>query len=472
MPIQPNVTGTVLKEIAGVVTRRVRTWARKALQLNALSGRGGWWTVIRESFTGAWQQNVEVRVDNVLTYFAVFACTTLIASDIGKLCLRLVQQDANGIWTETTSPSFSPVLRKPNHFQTLLQFLETWILSKLIHGNTYVLKQRDARRVVVKLYVLDPTRVTPLVATSGDVYYELKRDDLSGLGSETVTVPAREIIHDRWNCLFHPLIGLSPIFACGVAALQGLAIVAGSQKFFANMSRPGGILTAPGAISDETATRLKETWEASFGGDNMGRVAVVGDDLKYVPLSVNPADAQLIDQLKLTAQQVCSAFRVPAYMIGVGDPPPYANITPLIQQYYSQCLQTLTTALETCWDEGVGIADPINGTQYGVEFDINDLIWMDAATKIAAASEAIKGSSLSIDEARQTYLGVGPAKGGASIWMQNQNYSLEALAERDRQHPFAPKPTPGPPVPPTQKEKELTLDELEDCAREQYQKAA
>ena len=423
-------------------TASLRTGVRKFLQLNALSGRGGWWNVVREAYTGAWQQNVEVRLDNVLTYFAVFACTTLIASDIGKLALRLVQQDTNRIWTETESSSFSPVLRKPNHFQTILQFLEQWILSKLIHGNTYVLKQRDNRRVVIKLYVLDPTRVTPLVSTSGDVYYELKRDDLSGLDQEVITVPAREIIHDRWNCLFHPLIGLSPIYASGVAAMQGLSIVANSQKFFENMSRPGGILTAPGTIPDETAARLKATWEANFGGANMGRVAVVGDDLKYVPLSVNPADAQLIDQLKLTAEHVCSTYRVPAYMIGVGPPPPYANIAPLIQQYYSQCLQTLTTALETCWDEGCELPKP-----YGTEFDINDLIWMDAATKIAAASEAIKGSSMAIDEARKTFLGIGPVQGGTSIWMQQQNYSLEALAERDRKDPFA-KPVPAPPPPP------------------------
>jgi len=433
------------------LTTALRTRVRKFLQLSSLSGRGGWWTVVKEAFTGAWQQNVEVRADNVLTYFAVFACTTLIASDIGKLCLRLVKQDDNGIWTETESPSFSPVLRKPNHFQTLLQFLESWILSKLIHGNTYVLKERDNRRVVVKLYVLDPTRVTPLVAQSGDVYYELKRDDLSGLGTEVVTVPAREIIHDRWNCLFHPLIGLSPIFACGVAAMQGLSIVNNSQKFFANMSRPGGILTAPGEIDDTAATRLKALWEDNFGGANLGRVAVLGDDLKYVPLSVNPHDAQLIDQLKLTAEHVCSTFRVPAYMVGVGPPPPYANIAPLIQQYYAQCLQTLTTALETCWDEGCELPAP-----YGTEFDINDLIWMDAATKIAAASAAIAGSAMAIDEARKIFLGLGPATGGSSIWMQQQNYSLEALAERDRNAPFA-KPTQGPPPPPIQKDLRATL---------------
>lgn len=447
-------------------TTAVRTRVRKFLQLNALSGRGGWWNVVRESFSGAWQQNVEVRLDNVLTYFAIFACTTLIAADIGKLCLRLVTKDANGIWTETESSAFSPVLRRPNVFQNIIQFVEQWILSKLIHGNTFVLKARDARGVIRALYVLDPTRVTPLVSLSGDVFYELKRDDLSGLPQETLTVPAREIIHDRMNCLFHPLIGVSPIFACGFAALQGLSIQKNSTKFFENMSRPGGILTAPGNISDETAARLKLFWETNFGGDNMGKVAVAGDGLKYDPLSVNAADAQLIDQLQWTAATVCSAFRVPGYMVGIGDPPPYANVGFLIQQYYSQCLQTLVTALETCWDDGCELPKP-----FGVEFDVTDLIWMDAATKTAAAGDSIKTSSMTIDEARKTYLGLGPVQGGASIWMQQQNYSLEALAERDRNAPFAKlPPPPGPPVLPTQKE--LTLDELETGAAVQYRKAA
>jgi HK97 family phage portal protein len=446
-------------------TAAVRSLVLKALQLQPLSGRGGWWNVIRESFTGAWQQNVEVKRDSVLTYFAVFACVTLIASDIGKLCLRLVAIDANQIWTETESASFSPVLRKPNRFQNIIQFVEQWIISKLIHGNTYVLKQRDARRVVVKLYVLDPTRVTPLVAPDGAVYYELRRDDLSGLSLDAVTVPAEEIIHDRMNCLFHPLIGLSSIYACGVAAMQGLTIQGRSSTFFANGSRPGGVLTAPGAIAQETADRLKTYWETNFGGDNAGKVAILGDGLKYEGMAQNAVDSQLIEQLKWTAENVCSAFHVPAYMIGVGPPPPYANIGPLIQQYYSQCLQTLTTALEVCWDEGCELPKP-----YGVEFDTTDLIWMDAATKTAAAGESVGKSVMSIDEARKTYLGKGPIAGGASIWMQQQNFSLEALAERDRNQPFAPKPTPGPPPLPVQKD--LDLADLEDLAGALLRKAA
>jgi HK97 family phage portal protein len=414
----------------------------KAIPMQPLSGRGGWWSVIREPFMGAWQRNEEVKMDTVLTYSAVFACVTLIAADIGKLSLRLVAQDADGIWSETASPAFSPFLRKPNRFQNRIKFIEQWIVSKLIHGNTYVLKQRDARGIVVAGYVLDPTRVTPLVAADGAVYYELKRDDLSGLSSDIVTVPASEIIHDTMVSIYHPLVGVSPIYACGLAAMQGLSIQGNSNKLFSNGSIPGGVLSAPGAIGDDTAARLKDYWDTNFSGDNVGKVAVLGDGLAYQPMSFNAVDMQLIEQLKWTGETVCSCFHVPAYMVGIGPPPPYANVEPLVQQYYNQCLQSLIVSLEECLDAGLGIG-PQFGNQYGTEFDTNDLIWMNNETKTKAAADSIGSGGMSPDEARKRYFGLGKVKGGDTPYLQQQYYSLAALAQRDSDQPFA-KPAPAP----------------------------
>ncbi|STJ18337.1 portal protein [Escherichia coli] len=48
----------------------------------------------------------------------------------------------------------------------------------------------------------------------------------------------------------------------------------------------------------------------------------------------------------MTAEIVCSVFRVPAYKIGVGQPPSSDNVEALEQQYYSQCLQTLIESIE------------------------------------------------------------------------------------------------------------------------------
>jgi HK97 family phage portal protein len=411
----------------------------KTLQLSALSTRGGgWWPIVREPFMGAWQRNVEISAGSALTYSAVFACVTLIASDIAKLGLRLVQVDADGIWTPTTNPAYSPVLRKPNRYQTRIKFIEQWLTSKLIHGNTYVLKERDRRGVVVALYILDPTRVTPLVTPDGAVYYQLRRDDLSGQTADTVTVPASEIIHDLMVALYHPLIGVSPIYACGVAAMQGLSIQNNSQKFFSNGSQPGGVLTAPGKILEATALRLKEYWDANFTGDNVGKVAVLGDGLKYEAMAVNAVDAQLIEQLKWTGETVCSCFHIQPYMISIGPPPPYANIEPLNIQYYSQCLQSHIENLEASLDEGLELKAP-----YGTEVDLADLMRMDTATRSAGAQAAI-GAGMTPNEVRFRFFDLGPVKGGDSPMLQQQYFSLSALAERDQNDPFA-KPEPAPP---------------------------
>lgn len=402
---------------------------------------GGWWPVIRESFTGAWQQNVEVSLQSVATNPTLFACITLIAGDMAKMCLNLMQKDENGIWVEAESPAFSPVLRKPNRYQTTVQFIEQWMFSKLSRGNTYVLLQRDNRQVVTAMYVLDPARVTPLVTPDGAVYYRIKRDDLSEVTDEEVTVPASEIIHDRMNAIFHPLIGMSPIFACGVAALQGLAIQNNSQKFFSNGSNPSGFLTAPGAISDETATRIKAYFETNFSGTNIGKVAVGGDGLKYEPFTMTAVDSQLIEQMKWTAETICSVFHIQPYMVGIGPPPPYANVEPLLQQYLAGCIQILKTSLETCLDYGIGLGADF-GNRYGTDLDQDDLIWMDTATRTKAASDSIGSGSMSPDEARRKYQGLGPIAGGANAYMQEQNWPLRLLSQREL--PTMPPTAPAP----------------------------
>ncbi len=390
--------------------------------LNGVDDRG--WNIIHESFAGAWQRDVVVDKELVLSNWTVFSCMTLIAGDVGKMRPQLMQKKGE-IWEETSSPAFSPVLRKPNKYQTWQKFAESWVLSKLSSGNAYILKEFDQRNVVTAMHVLDPNRVRPLVAKDGSVYYELQDDDLAGL-DERVVIPAEWLIHDRMWCLFHPLVGLSPIFACGLAATQGLKIQGNSAKFFENMSRPSGVLTAPGLISDATAKRAKDTWEKNFGGDNIGRVAVLGDGLSYQGLSVNAVDAQLVDQLKLSGEMICSVFHVPGYKVGVGPMPTYQNAEVLNQIYYSDCIQVHIEAMEALLDEDLGI----NRAGYAVEADLDALLRMDSATQVKTLNEAVGGGWMSPNEARKKR-NLPPVTGGAMPYLQQQNYSLEALSKRD-----------------------------------------
>jgi len=406
---------------------------------------GGWYPIIREPFTGAWQRNLEISTDTASSFHADFACKTLIARDIAKLRLKLVEKDDDNIWSETTNPAFSPVLRRPNDYQTHNQFWEGWVLSKLSRGNTYVLKERDQRNVVTALHVLDPTRVQPLVSDDGTVFYRLSSDNLSGIGND-ITVPAREIIHDRMNCLFHPLVGTPPVFASGLASMLGLNAQQASALLFQNASTPGGILTTPGEISEVEEQRVKEQWENRFSRGNAGRVAILTGGAKYEKIAMTNVEGQMVESLKWSAEVVCSVYHVPPYKVGVGALPSYNNVQALNVEYYSQALQSHIEEIEELLDHALGIGW---GEGLGTEFDTDNLLRMDSVTQITAIQQAVGAGVMAPNEGRSK-LDLKPVDGGESPYLQQQNYSLAALAKRDAQEdPFKPN-TPPAQAPPTE----------------------
>lgn len=421
-----------------------------------VSALGNWSFLARigEAWAGAWQRNIEVESpENILKFSAVYSCVSLISDDISKLRIKLVRNMGGGIWDEVESAAFSPVLRKPNRYQTRIQFLSQWITSKLLFGNTYVLKERDARRVVTAMYVLDPQRVTPLVADDGAVYYRLKTDKLAQIDESEVTIPASEMIHDRMLTMWHPLVGVSPIYACGSSATQGIRIQSNSAKFFENMSRPSGILTAPGTISDVLAQRLKAHWESNYVGNSIGKIAVLGDGLKYEAMTIPAAEAQLIEQLRWTVEDVARCFHVPLHKLGLGQPT-LNNIGALNQDYYTQTLQTLIESVELLLDEGLGL-----GQDLGTELDLEGLLRMDPLSVADANEKGVRAGIVAPNEAR-IKLNLKPVAGGDSPYLQQQNFSLEALAKRDEgENPF------GPTAPPQQIEQDEEEDSEEDQAR-------
>lgn len=432
---------------------------RSKAAVSALGVRDVWGTVL-EPFAGAWQRNITAESrKNLLAFSALFTCISLIAEDIAKLRLRLMQFESP-IWREvdTVNP-FQPVLDRPNRFQTRQQFFIHWLVSKLMWGNAYTFKSRDARRVVRELYPLDPRHVTPKVSTSGEVFYDLGQHELANIGGG-LTVPASEIIHDRGITPWHPLVGVSPIYACGSSATQGIRIQANSEAFFGNMSRPSGQLTSPTTISDSTAARLKEQFEQNFRAGNIGRLLVTGDGLKYEPMTIPAADAQLIEQLKWTVEDVARAYRVPLHKLAAGAPPSFNNIGALNQDYYAHTLQPHIEAIEALLDDGLGLGN-VEGKRYGCEFDLAGLLRMDPLTRADTHSKLVGAGVLAPDEARREW-DLPAVEGGGTPYLQQQNYSLAALAKRDAQaDPFGTeKPaTASPTLPPTPDEDELPEDD-------------
>lgn len=199
----------------------------------------------------------------------------------------------------------------------------------------------------------------------------------------------------------------------------------------------------PGAVDEKDAADIKRSWEDGYSGQNVGKVAVLADGMAFQPIAIPAQAAQLIEQLRWTAEVVCATFHVPPYKIGLGAMPAYNNIQALNVEYYSQCLQTLIESAEDCMDDGLLLSDTV-----GVEFDVDNLLRMDGMTFATMLKEEVGAGIRTPNEARKAR-NLPPVIGGESPYLQQQNYSLGALSRRDaREDPFASsKPDKPPEVP-------------------------
>src|SRR5262245_61700053 len=266
---------------------------------------GGWqlWSrfpvspnVIREPLSGAWQRNLACSEQTLLAFSGVFACVSIIAGDLAKLPIRVYRVKDSGEREEARTHWAYRLFRRPNAYQTRFDFIQQFMTSTLLTGNAYAWFDRDERNAPNAMHVLDPRRVKHTNVPDSDDFFYI----YSPGGDATPRVyDTNELLHHRIFTLAHPLAGVTPLFAAAQPTMTGLQIASNSQSFFGNMSRPSGIVTAPKGTSPDEMDLLKVQWEAAYspGNGNLGRVALLSDDVKWQPLTMNAEDAQLIEQL-------------------------------------------------------------------------------------------------------------------------------------------------------------------------------
>jgi len=392
-----------------------------------------------DTMPGSWQKGLDnVASPLVLTFSVVYACVAIISGDVAKLGCSVYRRGDDGASTEATTHPLYRLLQRPNDYQTSVDFWQSWMISTLLAGNAYIFVQYDNRMVPVQWHVLDPRAVSVLVSEDGSVFYRCNMNYLAGVDSQGLVLTQRDMIHHRMMCLAHPLVGVTPLYASANAAMLGAAMMSNSKTFFSNASRPSGVLTAPGKIDKETATRLKSDWEENTRSGNIGRVSVLGSGLEWRPLTINATDAQLIEQLRYTIEDVARAFRVPGFMLGDLTKVTYKNSEQLSRTYYSGCLQYHLESIEDRIDNFFALSRDLE-----VEFDIEALLRTDMDVRYSAYQQALNSSWMALNEVRKKE-GLPRLEGGDEPMVQMQ-YRPLSQAVKEPPEPTAPGGSSPPP---------------------------
>lgn len=260
--------------------------------------------------------NTAPRIGRALQLSTVFACVLLRANAIATMPLFLFERTVTGgIDTRRVArdQSLYRLLHdSPNADMTAFDFKRCLAIRLLTWGNFYALKTYNKAGDIISLDPLDPSLITVRPLTNGG------REFLYADPRGQVRFSEDEVWHLK-GFSEDGLTGMSPIAigARSMIAAQNLAN-AGSKLFGDNL-KPTAIITRDEILTKEQRRQIKESiadgMMATVAG---GPLRLIEGGMKYQQLAINPQDAQMIEQLNASVEDLCRWFGVPPAKIGHG----------------------------------------------------------------------------------------------------------------------------------------------------------
>jgi HK97 family phage portal protein len=346
--------------------------------------------------------------------------------------------------TRVTTSALARILRRPNAYQTISDFLLNLTDALYREGNAYALALRNDRYEVSELHLMDPRQSLPQLANNGEVFYRLQGNDViqRQLGGEQLIVPQRDVLHVRMRSeryrYPHPLVGESPLTAATQDIVAGDAIIQQQINFYMNQARPSAVITSDREFTKDQTQELRDRWEEQSKGINQGRTPVLGWGLKVQPWGVVSKDAAIAEVLKLSDQRIALAFRMPLQILGIGGTP-FASAELLMQSWVALGLGFALNHIE----EGFGQLYQLKGQpEEYAEFDTEALLRSSLKERIDSLVKGVQGGVYSPNEARARE-GLDEVKFGDEPRLQAQVVPLSAA----QQIPSAPSSHSMPGVP-------------------------
>lgn len=224
---------------------------------------------------------------------------------------------ANGGRERVTGSALTRILKAPNDYQSISDFLLNLTRRLYDKGEAFALAIRNNRSEIVELHIM--RNGAPRLATDGSIFYDLNGNEIAeqrfDLGAP---VPARDVLHVRLHTPRHPLKGESPILStCLDRAMAGAAL---NQQvaFYLNQARPSFMLETDEKLSVEQTRDLRARWNEQTQGENAGGTPILAWGLKAKKVETTAHDSQLAEMLKMTDQNIALAFRLPLQVLGLG----------------------------------------------------------------------------------------------------------------------------------------------------------
>jgi HK97 family phage portal protein len=397
------------------ILRKAGAWLRqKAFALRDITGY--------RSAIGGNAAGQQINEKTAMQLATVWACVRLISETISTLPLIMYQRNGEARSVARDHPLYAILHDSPNADMTAVEFWEAVIAQLCLWGNSFCLKTYAGSRLV-SLYPLRPDLMTLRRLPNGEVlfcysdpkgYIEYSEDQIwhvKGFGVDG-------------------LVGLSPVTNARLSFGAALAADKASATMFSNGMRPSAVLSMKAFMNPEQREKAKaKLMDGLFGSSETGgRMMLLEGDTTYVPLSINPLDAQMLETRTFNTEELCRWYQVPPAMIGHGTA--VSNWGTGREQIM---LGFLTFALRpylTRIEQGIkkSLMSAADRTKYYAEYSLEGLLRADSAARAAFYASAAQNGWMTHNEIRALE-NLPPVAGGDELTVQSNMVPLSLLGK-------------------------------------------
>jgi HK97 family phage portal protein len=376
----------------------------------------------------------------------VEACVSAYAQTVAMCPGSHWLTNAKGGRDRQVNSALNRILRRPNEYQTISDFLLNATRRLYLTGNAFAVALRNDRFEVKELHLM-LGRCQAQIAEGGEVFYQLTGNDvLERRLDGPLVVPARDVLHIRLDTPRHPLVGVSPLEAARLDVATANTISAQQVAFYNNQARPSFILSTDQILQPEQRDQLRASWDEQSARLAAGGTPIMSAGLKPLPVYSNAQDSQLAEVLKLSDQHIALVYGVPLQVLGIGGAP-LGSTEALMQTWLARGLGFALNHIE----EAFGILFGLKGQpEEYLEFETEALLRSALKDRMEALARGVQGGILAPNEARNRE-GYSSVEHGDEPRVQQQVVPLSAAAAI----PAAPASPAAPPAPQPDKKGEV-----------------
>lgn len=298
-----------------------------------------------------------------------FACVLVRGESLSTLPASVLQSTPEGSRTAFENPVYGLIHRKPNPFQTACDYWKSVSAHIDNYGNAFSIITYSGRFQPIRIDLIsDPDSVDVLKTDGGQLYYRYKGKDYQWY----------EILHFK---------DISLDGYTGVSRIRyNSEMLAYAKKLKTYGSNAIGV-KPPGYFSTDATfdtvkkqeKNLSDSWKDKIAS---GDTPVLPFGLKYNNLMINPGDAQYLDSIEATKEDICAIMRVPPTLVQNYQRATFANAEQQDLVYVKYTMLPLITNIEQeCNAKLFSEANATSATPYYVKFNVNAFMRGDFKTR-------------------------------------------------------------------------------------------